>query len=127
MRNPDHLAAALESFFWPKIFFDWTTKLLDPAVKPIPILQIISLCIALVTLAYEWPLALLAGTAVQRSIDIRLFWLPLASLSAVLLYQGTDPAVFYMVGTGVYFWAYTQGEVICAIPWTLPKRRTEKT
>lgn len=77
----------------------------------------------------------------------RLLWLPLASLVAVLLYQGTNPALYYFIGIVAYFWAYSEGEVsghrdipqnqrlgrgqwtdgesfqvICAIPWTLPKR-----
>ncbi|KAF2218705.1 hypothetical protein BDZ85DRAFT_78096 [Elsinoe ampelina] len=117
------LAAAVESFFWPKFFFDFLTKTLDSAVKPWPILQTINLGIALLSLAYEWPLPLLAGTSIHGSIELRLFWLPLAAMASVLLYQATNPAVYYMVATAVYFWAYTEGEVVCAEPWTLPKRR----
>jgi len=41
----------------------------------------------------------------------RLLWLPLATLSAVLLYQTTNAAVYYLIGCGVYFWAYSEGEV----------------
>ncbi|GAM87407.1 hypothetical protein ANO11243_054310 [Dothideomycetidae sp. 11243] len=126
MWSADHVAASLEGFFWPKILFDFWTKLLDPAVKPLPILQTINIGIALINLAYEWPLNVLAGTAIHPSIEVRLFWLPLASLSSVLLYQGSDPALYYMIATAVYFWAFTEGEVICAEPWTLPKRRIEK-
>ncbi|KAG8408087.1 hypothetical protein J3459_018185 [Metarhizium acridum] len=33
------VGAAIEGFIWPKIFWDFLTKNLDPAVKPIPILQ----------------------------------------------------------------------------------------
>ena len=68
-----------------------------------------------------------------------MLWLPLATLSAVLLYQTTNAALYYLIGCGVYFWAYSEGEVsvadppyrdavltisqvICAVPWTLPKR-----
>ena len=75
-------------------------------------------------------------------------WLPLASLSSLLLYQATNPALYYFIAVGVYFWAYSEGEVsdpfqcegdgvsltteqiICAVPWTLPRkvdrRRQEK-
>lgn len=63
------------------------------------------------TLAYEWPLKFVAGTAIQRSIELRMMWLPLASLSSVLIYQATDPAMYYLVGCMVYFWAYSEGEV----------------
>jgi hypothetical protein len=41
----------------------------------------------------------------------RLLWLPLATLSAVLLYQTTNAALYYVIGCGVYFWAYSEGEV----------------
>ncbi|KAH9823772.1 hypothetical protein Tdes44962_MAKER04516, partial [Teratosphaeria destructans] len=118
----DHLAASLCAFFWPKILFDWLTKNLDPAVKPVPILQTVNLVLALLTLAYEWPLRVVAGTSIHKSIEVRMLWLPLCSLMAVLMYQGTNPAAYYLLGCAVYFWAYGEGEVICAVPWTLPKR-----
>lgn len=41
----------------------------------------------------------------------RLVWLPLASLSAVLLYQTTNAALYHLIGCGIYFWAYCEGEV----------------
>lgn len=62
-------------------------------------------------LAWEWPLEFLAGTAIHRSLELRILLLPLSSLAAVLLYQGTNPASYYLIGCGVYFWAYTEGEV----------------
>ena len=32
-------------------------------------------------------------------------------LSAVLLYQATNAALYYIIGVGVYFWAFSEGEV----------------
>ncbi|KAF2721355.1 hypothetical protein K431DRAFT_284957 [Polychaeton citri CBS 116435] len=116
------LAGAVEGFFWPKFFWDWLTKNFDPIVKPVPILQILNLVVAIITLCYEWPLKPLAGTSIHRSIEARMLWLPLVSLLAAMLYQGIDAALYYLVGIGIYFWAYSEGEVICAVPWTLPKR-----
>lgn len=110
-RLADQIAAALEGFFWPKFFFDWLTKNFDGAVKPVPILQTINLVIGIMTLAYEWPLKYVAGTSIQRSMEVRLMWLPLASLISILLYQATNPAVYYLIGCIVYFWAYSEGEV----------------
>jgi hypothetical protein len=105
------LIAAFYCFFWPKLFFDFLTKNLDPAVKPIPILQTINLVFALVGIAYEWPLKWLAGTRIQRSVEARILWLPLTSLASVLMYQGTNASLYYVIGVGVYFWAYCEGEV----------------
>ena len=107
----DQVAAALEGFFWPKIFWDFLTKNLDLAVKPLPILQIINLVFGMVMFAWEWPLGFLAGTAMHRSIEARLVVLPLTALAAALLYQATNPAIYYTIALGVYFWAYSEGEV----------------
>lgn len=116
------VAAAIEGFFWPKIFFDFLTKTLNPAVKPLPILQVINLIMGLVLLAWEWPLGLIAGSSIHRSLELRLALLPMAALSAALIYQGTNAAIYYLVGMIAYFWAYSEGEIICAKPWTLPQR-----
>jgi hypothetical protein len=116
-------AAALEGFFWPKIFWDFLTKNLDNAVKPFPVLQIINMMMGLFMLAWEWPLGFIAGTALHRSIEARLVILPLTALAAVLLYQATNPAIYYIIGMVVYFWAYSEGEVVVAKPWSLPQRR----
>ncbi|KAJ6788561.1 hypothetical protein PWT90_07985 [Aphanocladium album] len=116
------VAAAIEGFFWPKIFWDFATKNLDGAVKPIPVLQIINLFFGLGMLALEWPLGFVAGSSLHRSLEFRLIFLPLTILTSVLMYQSTNPAIYYFIGLGVYFWAYSEGEIICAKPWTLPQR-----
>ena len=107
----DQIAAAVSGFFWPKIFFDFLTKNLDAAVKPFPFLQIINLLLAFVMLAWEYPLKFIAGTALHRSIEARLVVLPMAALSAALLYQASNAAIYYVIGMVVYFWAYSEGEV----------------
>ncbi|KAF1347902.1 hypothetical protein BDV97DRAFT_356301 [Delphinella strobiligena] len=117
-----HTASSLSAYFWPKFFFDFYTKNLDAAVKPVPILQTINLILALVSFAYEYPLHYIAGTSVHRSIEFRLFYYPLMALAALLLYQGTNAGVYYLCGVGVWGWAYVEGEVVCAVPWTLPRR-----
>ncbi|KAJ5623536.1 hypothetical protein N7490_012141 [Penicillium lividum] len=116
------VASAIEGFIWPKVFWDFLSKNLDAAVSPIPVLQILNLIMGLIGLAWEWPLKPLAGTLPHRSIEIRLIVYPLSALLAALLYQGTDPAGYYLIGIGVYFWAYSEGEVVCPEPWTLPRR-----
>ncbi|KAL6868980.1 hypothetical protein ACO1O0_000303 [Amphichorda felina] len=116
------VAAAIEGLFWPKIFWDFLTKTLDGAVRPIPVLQIINLVFGIGMFALEWPLGIVAGSAIHRSLEVRLAILPLVALAAVLLYQATNPAIYYMIGMVIYFVAYSEGEMICAIPWTLPER-----
>ncbi|KAL2017911.1 hypothetical protein VTK56DRAFT_1567 [Thermocarpiscus australiensis] len=116
------VAAAVEGFFWPKVLWDFLTKTLDPAVKPIPVLQIINLVFGIVLLALEWPVSFLAGSSIQRSLEARLAFLPLTALAASLIYQGANAAIYQVIGLAVYFWAYSEGEMICARPWTLPHR-----
>jgi hypothetical protein len=107
----DQIAAALEAFFWPKIFWDFLTKNLDGAVKPFPVLQIVNMVLGFIGLMWEWPLPLLAGTGLHRSIEARLIIYPLSALCALLIYQGTNSGLYYIIGMGAYFWAYSEGEV----------------
>lgn len=112
--NVDQIGASIEGFIWPKIFWDFLTKSLDVAVKPFPILQIINLIFGIAMIALEWPLPLLAGTSVHRSIEFRLAILPLSALACLLMYQSTNPGLYYLVGMGAYFWAFSEGEVCLA-------------
>ena len=107
----DQIAAAIEGFFWPKVFWDFLTKNLDGAVKPIPVLQVMNLLLGFIVLAWEWPLKWIAGHAAHRSIEARLVVYSLSSLTAVLMYQATNPALYYLIGIGVYLWAFVEGEV----------------
>jgi len=106
-----HIAAAIEAFFWPKIFWDFLTKNLDLAVRPFPILQIINLMFGIVILAWEWPFGFLAGS-VYCSIKARLLVLPIAGLAASFLYQGANPAMYYFTGMCVYFWGYNEKDIL---------------
>ena len=85
-------------------------------MRPVPFLQIINLLLGLLCLAWEYPLPWLSGTAMHRSIEARLVAYPVASLAALLLYQGTNPGIYYLIGMGVYFWAFSEGEVRF-VPW----------
>lgn len=62
----------------------------------------------------------------HRSIEARLIVYPLSSLAALLLYQATNAGLYYIVGMGVYFWGFSEGEVVMGVPWTLPRRGTVK-
>ena len=108
---PDQICAAIEAFFWPKIFWDFLTKNLDGAVKPVPALQIINILMGVLGLAWEWPVGFLAGSGLHRSIEARLVIYPISALVALLIYQGTNAGLYYIVGMIAYFWAYSEGEV----------------
>ena len=105
------VGAAIEGFFWPKIFWDIFTHNLDGAVKPVPILQIINLLLGLFTLAFEYPLGIFTNLSIHRSIVARLVYIPLSAGTVALLYQGPDSAGYHIIALAAYFWAYTEGEV----------------
>jgi hypothetical protein len=91
--------------------WDFLTHSLNVLVKPTPILQVINLILGLFLFLLEWPLPWLAGVRIQRSLEFRLAFIPLPSLAASLLYQGTNAAFYYLIGLAVYFWAFSEGEV----------------
>ena len=62
-------------------------------------------------LALEWPLPLLAGSVVHCSFELRLLLLPLWILAAVVMYQTTNAAVYYLLALAVYACAFWDGEV----------------
>lgn len=65
----------------------------------------------LLGLAWEWPVGFLAGSGLHRSIEARLVIYPISALVALLIYQGTNAGLYYIVGMIAYFWAYSEGEV----------------
>lgn len=103
------------AFFWPKLFYDFATLNLNALVKPIPYLQIVDVVLALFILAFEWPLKILVKWPVMQkvhaSIELRLLLYPAAALLIALLYQGSDPGLYFLIATGLWFWAYIDGEV----------------
>ncbi|KAI1847675.1 hypothetical protein JX265_013935 [Neoarthrinium moseri] len=107
-----HVAASVQAFIWPKVFWDFLTTNLDGAVKPTPTLQTINLVAALLVLAWEWPVPMIVGTFVHRSIVLRIVALPFLSLSALLLYQATNAGLYYLIGLTFYFWGYSEFEGI---------------
>ncbi|KAK8859504.1 PRO41 protein [Apiospora arundinis] len=116
-----HVLAAVQAFIWPKVFWDFLTTRLDASVAPVTIVQVVNLLCALALLALEWPAPALAGTAIHASLALRIVVLPLAALLAVLLYQATNAALFYLIGMGLYAWGYSSWETIC-VPGDGPRK-----
>ena len=112
-RRADQVAAALEGFFWPKIFWDFLTKNFDGAVKPVPILQTINLIFGILSLLWEWPIKYwgFPNSSLRKSMEARIVLYPMFAVAAVMMYQATNPALYYMIGVGIYFWAFSEGEV----------------
>jgi hypothetical protein len=71
----------------------------------------INLIFGICMLAFEWPLRPIAGTSIHKSIEFRLLIFPLLALAAIIMYQSTNAAVYYILGEIIYFWAFADGEV----------------
>lgn len=95
----------------------------------------------IIGLCWEYPLPwLVPKSSLHRSIAARLTVYPISVVFGALLYQGTNAAIYYLVGIAIYFWAYSEGEVcyiqsqkpwraetdrlqIVCMPWKIPDRR----
>lgn len=112
-----HSIASIMALFWPKVFFDFITKRIDILVSPVPILQLVNLFLSVVMMALEWPLQRIARSAIQQSLSSRLIILPFVSCISFLLYQASDVALYYLVGSAIYWSAYKDGEKIRTQDW----------
>lgn len=80
-------------------------------MKPWPILQCINLCLAILVIAWEWPILSLRKTIICSNPAIWILNYLFIALTAASLYQGTDVALYYIIGTAIYAWALYEGEV----------------
>lgn len=86
-----------------------------------PILQIINLLFGIFCTAFEWPAPFVQGYAFHRSFEFRFLLYPMSALFAALIYQGTNPAIYYLIAIVLYFWAYADGEVALPVPCSRPR------
>lgn len=98
-------------FFNAKVFFDFLTKKLDGAVRPFPSLQLINLACGILIIALEAPLDRIAGSTIHRNGLVRLVILPIVAVPAILIYQGTNAALYYLIGLAMYVLACYEKEV----------------
>jgi len=86
-----------------------------PIVKVVvqaPILQILLIVNAVATLMVELPAPFLKGTALRRSLVPRVLMLIAQAVLGILLYQGTNGAVYSMIAAFGYAMAMSQGEKV---------------
>jgi len=96
------LAAALHGYVWPKIFWDFATKSLDPLVRPVPVLQTANFLSALAAFLWEWPHPIASRLRCHQLDLFHVVGLLSAAVPALLLYQGTNAAVYYVIAAVVY-------------------------
>jgi len=71
-------------------------------IVKVPIIQILAMIVGVGLLALEWPLPLFKGTALHRSMPLRIILLVVQAFLTVLYYQGTNAALYSLIAAGAY-------------------------
>jgi len=115
------------AIFYRKYFWDFVDGTLrdpgglqpGPSALPIvkvivnaPVLQILLIISALATLMVELPAPFLKATALRRSFVPRMLMLIAQSVLGILLYQGTNGALYSMIAAFGYGMALSHGEKV---------------
>jgi len=75
-----------------------------------PVIQIFSILLALGILAIEYPIPQVKGTAIHRSLVLRVVLLLFQVFFAILFYQGTNGAIWSLISAACYTRAIVLGE-----------------
>ncbi|KAF9227360.1 hypothetical protein BS17DRAFT_695358 [Gyrodon lividus] len=77
-----------------------------------PVVQILTMILGFLIIALEYPLSIFKGSALHRSLPLRIVLLTFQSFLAVLFYQGTNASLWSLIATVFYVRALTLGERI---------------
>ncbi|KAI0074644.1 hypothetical protein K474DRAFT_1765355 [Panus rudis PR-1116 ss-1] len=117
--------AAFWGFWFRKFFFDFATGIVrspggvqpSPSVSffitiivKAPIVQIISMLVGIALLALEYPAPFLKDTSLSRSFVFKGMMLIAQFFFALLYYQGTNGAIWSLIGAMCYARATMLGE-----------------
>jgi len=117
--------ASFWGFFFRKFFWDFIGGILrspgglQPSPKfalfinvivKYPIVQIGTMALGFTIIALEYPIPILKGTAIYRSIALRVVLLIMQAAGTVLFYQGTNAALWSLIAAMFYIRALTLRE-----------------
>lgn len=117
--------ASFWGFFFRKFFWDFIGGILrspgglQPSPKfalfinvivKYPIVQIGTMALGFIIIALEYPIPILKGTAIFRSIALRVVLLIMQAAGTVLFYQGTNAALWSLIAAMFYIRALTLRE-----------------
>ncbi|KZT41512.1 hypothetical protein SISSUDRAFT_1000750 [Sistotremastrum suecicum HHB10207 ss-3] len=77
-----------------------------------PIIQIMVIIVSLITLMVELPAPFIKGTSIYRSWTLRIVLLIFQAFLGVLLYQGTNGALYSLIAAYGYTMAQMKGETM---------------
>ncbi|ORY73840.1 hypothetical protein BCR35DRAFT_333553 [Leucosporidium creatinivorum] len=120
--------AGLWGLFYRKFFWDMLGGTVGPAglvpppsakffimtIVDAPIFQIINIANGVLTLALEWPLPFIVGTAMHRWLMARAVFYFWSAFFAMFPYQTIDAGVFYLITSIVFARAAQIGESVAS-------------
>jgi len=119
--------AAFWGFYFRKYFFDFINGIvrspggIQPAasdsffisiIVKAPVIQILSMLLAISLIVLDYPLPYLKNTAIHRSFVVRIVLLLLQTFLSILYYQGTNGALYSFIAALCYVRAQVLGEVM---------------
>jgi len=81
-------------------------------IVKVPVVQIVNILNGLFTLALEWTIPFLQGTAPHRSFVFRSVFYVWCAFTAMLVYQSVDGGVYYLITAWAYLQATKRKEVM---------------
>lgn len=81
-------------------------------IVTVPLLQIIMIIMSLVLTLLEWPLPAMKKLPIYRSFVFRIVWLVVLAFVSVLVYQGTNVAIYSLTAAIGYTRAQMKGEAM---------------
>ncbi|KAG1829267.1 hypothetical protein EV424DRAFT_1588125 [Suillus variegatus] len=117
--------ASFWGFFFRKFFWDFIGGILrspgglQPSPKfalfinvivKYPIVQIGTMALGFTIIALEYPIPILKGTAIFRSVALRVVLLIMQAAGTVLFYRGTNAALWSLIAAMVYIRSLTLRE-----------------
>ncbi|ORY76703.1 hypothetical protein BCR37DRAFT_162964 [Protomyces lactucae-debilis] len=99
--------AAVWAIFYPRAFCTFITKVLEPLVAPIPILQITNIIVGTVVVSAE---ILSTFKPLNRFILLKVIFYTAAGVPAFLLLNTVNAAAILWYGAMLLAWGYWDGE-----------------
>jgi len=119
--------AAAWGIFYRKFFFDFIHHgySSDPPHHPtpnpryqpvmdiiitVPLVQLFAMVLALIAIAFEYPIPLMKRSFANRNFTFKIVWLLFQASLALLFYQGTNGFLWSIIGACGYAMAIRRGE-----------------
>lgn len=119
--------AGIWAIFFRKFFWDFVGGILrDPGgIQPnprisifitlivrVPVIQTLTIAFGLAIIALEWPLVSVKWIPFHRVVAVKMLLLVIQAALSALLYQGTNAALWSLVGVGLYGRALASKEIM---------------